>query len=862
MGREKLYIKGIEISKADDLRSTQEYVDKLVPIYWNEAYNDESSYEFWTNIVNDFTNTGQLPNIFRKKNSYIYKLTNLEADGTNRYRAIFSYENTRLIFTNGIMKPFQEGLYIQIILTDGVVTTLYEDTSSWSNAVLYDNNKKSSTVLAIDNTTEFTPTDDYNPVTKKYVDDSIASNIPSPYDWAKTRVIHKSSYNSAESLAVYQEIYDEIQSTGKLIPCIFINGMTNTAPRIYRLVYYGSKKLYFTYIQAASSGSSRYEYASSIITLTISSAGKVTRASITNNSGYLASAYSASSIYPGALTSDNVQAYLPSKEFHPVVKRYVDEAVKYDFNSNNINCWAASTQYAVGDLVFYTDTTYSSPKGYFRCNTSHKSSGMFSSDKNKWTALTEEELEAIERPTKKYVDDAITTAVGNITSFSLMPVEVLPTENIQTNVIYLLPSENPEEENVRVEYVYINGAWEKIGTTEIDLTNYYTKNDIDEKIEEAEKWLAGKRFYFADSMDSIDNIQALVVEAKETGWENIVLVVCGGFIEELHGLYTVTNTTLTTTEEGKNSGDVTFTMLHPGKRSFNIEYATFNDTGYNETTASEQTIVLTIQNDMLTGMDYPTTNEKLIARYLPTHANSDTPAYMPTVAANPASKGYVDSLNPIIFLDGTTKTTLAVDIREKIFPMLKDETVVRYPMFYVYPNDSEFNIGVTKIESVADDHLVLKSIDENMRVERTASSSWIIPSVDYLWIDHDYVNVQDIRKQTNQNGAPALVLETGAQYTEPYEPQFDGSPATKKYVDDKTNTLCFEGTSDEWNALTATEQDSFLVSLVEPMAETTEDIEETLQAIFLDETPTETEDDLAEDEANIQLDRIIEGGTI
>ena len=82
------------------------------------------------------------------------------------------------------------------------------------------------------------------------------------------------------------------------------------------------------------------------------------------------------------------------------------------------------------------------------------------------------------------------------------------------------------------------------------------------------------------------------------------------------------------------------------------------------------------------------------------------------------------------------------------------------------------------------------------------------------------------------------------------------------YVDDKTNALYFEGTSNEWKVLTPAEQDSFLVSIVEPMAEIESKAEETFQAIFLDEIPTETEVDLTEDEANIQLDRIISGETI
>ena len=86
--------------------------------------------------------------------------------------------------------------------------------------------------------------------------------------------------------------------------------------------------------------------------------------------------------------------------------------------------------------------------------------------------------------TKKYVDDSILTAIGSISSFSLLPVDVLPTENIQTNVIYAVPSDDPKEKDVRIEYVYINDDWEVIGSTKIDLSNYYTKAEIDAKFEQ------------------------------------------------------------------------------------------------------------------------------------------------------------------------------------------------------------------------------------------------------------------------------------------------------------------------------------------------------------------------------------------
>lgn len=82
----------------------------------------------------------------------------------------------------------------------------------------------------------------------------------------------------------------------------------------------------------------------------------------------------------------------------------------------------------------------------------------------------------------KYVSEAIGEAIANVSQFSLLPVDALPTENIKTNVIYAVPSTQSKLKNAREEYVYINGDWECIGTTMVDLDNYYTKEEIENLI--------------------------------------------------------------------------------------------------------------------------------------------------------------------------------------------------------------------------------------------------------------------------------------------------------------------------------------------------------------------------------------------
>ena len=79
--------------------------------------------------------------------------------------------------------------------------------------------------------------------------------------------------------------------------------------------------------------------------------------------------------------------------------------------------------------------------------------------------------------TSSQVQSAITTALGNITGFEISIVQTLPAAGNQ-GTFYFVPNSQGSGNNVYDEYVYINNSWEKIGTTEIDLSDYLQKTDI------------------------------------------------------------------------------------------------------------------------------------------------------------------------------------------------------------------------------------------------------------------------------------------------------------------------------------------------------------------------------------------------
>lgn len=62
-------------------------------------------------------------------------------------------------------------------------------------------------------------------------------------------------------------------------------------------------------------------------------------------------------------------------------------------------------------------------------------------------------------------------------------VDELPTENIDPQIIYLVKETVGEEYDYYNEYIYVDGEWELLGSTRIDLSNYYTKEQVDKIIE-------------------------------------------------------------------------------------------------------------------------------------------------------------------------------------------------------------------------------------------------------------------------------------------------------------------------------------------------------------------------------------------
>ena len=69
------------------------------------------------------------------------------------------------------------------------------------------------------------------------------------------------------------------------------------------------------------------------------------------------------------------------------------------------------------------------------------------------------------------------------TGISREVVESLPAiEEANDYTIYMVSNNSSSEDNIYNEYLLINNNWEMIGSTEVDLTNYYIKKEVDDKV--------------------------------------------------------------------------------------------------------------------------------------------------------------------------------------------------------------------------------------------------------------------------------------------------------------------------------------------------------------------------------------------
>ena len=104
-----------------------------------------------------------------------------------------------------------------------------------------------------------------------------------------------------------------------------------------------------------------------------------------------------------------------------------------------------------------------------------------------------------------YTQTEINNLINAISTMTLEVVQSLPTTNISTTTIYLVPKITSETNDSYDEYVYVSNNWEHIGSTDIDLSGYQTKIDSSHKLS-------------SDLIDDTNKTNKFVTSAEKTAW--------------------------------------------------------------------------------------------------------------------------------------------------------------------------------------------------------------------------------------------------------------------------------------------------------------------------------------------------------
>ena len=126
---------------------------------------------------------------------------------------------------------------------------------------------------------------------------------------------------------------------------------------------------------------------------------------------------------------------------------------------------------------------------------------------------------------KTDIDGKITTINNNISKipkFAIEVVENLPTSNISPTTIYIKKTSTTESGNLYTEYIYVNDAWEELGTQTLDLSGYTTTEALNTALAEYTKTenlaTIAKTGKLADAEQ--DATHRVVTDAEKTTWDN------------------------------------------------------------------------------------------------------------------------------------------------------------------------------------------------------------------------------------------------------------------------------------------------------------------------------------------------------
>lgn len=100
-------------------------------------------------------------------------------------------------------------------------------------------------------------------------------------------------------------------------------------------------------------------------------------------------------------------------------------------------------------------------------------------------------------------------------------VDAIDTSELgDSNTIYLVPSEDTDSDNLQYydEYMFIDGSWEKLGDTRVNLAPYYTEAEVDNLIYNVQKSIPT---HISQLYNDAGYVKAEDIETGEATWDSL-----------------------------------------------------------------------------------------------------------------------------------------------------------------------------------------------------------------------------------------------------------------------------------------------------------------------------------------------------
>lgn len=415
--------------------------------------------------------------------------------------------------------------------------------------------------------------------------------------------------------------------------------------------------------------------------------------------------------------------------------------------------------------------------------------------------ITEEELVNKDYATRAYVIEQ----VGKAEHFSREIVQSLPVTG-KDNVIYLVLKEG-EGKDIYDEYLWINETvgYEFLGTTAVDLSNYYTKEEVEEKLAPKVDKVVGKQL----STNDYTNEEKLKLASLEN-YDDSELQNKVAALHNYDDSYVVAD--IEALETKTQEMDVVLTnLVEEGVKHLDAIRLVRDSSTYTWKDVVDNTL------------DYDTVRDAL--------GRADCILYYEDVEK-----------------DGKTIPALYKIEGEVIFIRYID--LDDYENYITATREGCTNVLVGRDTYLGPDVMTNDDLPDNayvgeIRIVRETKNVYVFDGTEWLAF--------------NQAGEIDTSLYLRRDNTYEFTPVDDYNPAHKKYVDDSVSKILFEGKQGEYDNLSEEQRASYLIAIVEPFVELKEEEMVQFNSILGTEEIQTTEIDMTEPEVEEQLDEIIGG---